>query len=270
MEQQVLAGFARSSFSYAGLVHDVYRAGAGPAVIVIHEMPGVHPGVVAFARRLVDAGYTVYLPSLVGRPGEPHSSAAIRRSVARACVAREFAMLTDRTSGVVTWLRALAARAFAECGGVGVVGMCFSGGFALATALEPAVVAAVVSQPALPAPIGRRRRAALGLAPDDQRRIQQRAQDDGLCVLGLRFTRDRQSPPERFETLRRTLGTAFESIEIDSSPGNPHGIPENAHSVLTVDLVDEPGHPTRDALDRVMALFAERLGPRPARSADAS
>lgn len=262
MEQvDVLAGFERSSVTHDGRTHDVYRAGAGPAVLVIHEIPGIHPGVVEFARRLIDAGYTTYLPSLVGRPGGPHDSAAIRRSVLRVCVAREFTMLTDRTSRVVTWLRALAAQASAECGGVvGVVGMCFSGGFALATALEPAVAAAVLSQPALPVPIGRCGGAALGLDPDDRLRIADRARD-GLCVLGLRFTGDKMSPPERFDTLRSTLGTAFEPIEIDSAPGNPHGIAENAHSVLTVDLVDEPGHPTRDALDRVLAFLAERLKP---------
>ena len=129
----------------------------------------------------------------------------------------------------------------------------------VATAPDPGVVGVVMSQPALPAPIGRHGRAALGLGPDDRERIAQRAQD-GLCVLGLRFTHDKQSPPERFETLRRTLGEAFESIEIDSSPGNPAGIPEHAHSVLTVDLVDEPGHPTRDALDRVLAFLEARLG----------
>jgi hypothetical protein len=82
-----------------------------------------------------------------------------------------------------------------------------------------------------------------------------------LCVLGLRFSADKGSPPERFAALRRELGTAFEGIEIDSSPGNPNGIPQNAHSVLTIELVDQPGHPTREALDRVLAFLAERLAP---------
>jgi hypothetical protein len=66
-------------------------------------------------------------------------------------------------------------------------------------------------------------------------------------------------PGERFETLRRELGDAFVAVEIDSSPGNPHGIPKDAHSVLTAHLVDEPGHPTRDALDQVLTLFRTRL-----------
>jgi dienelactone hydrolase len=176
------------------------------------------------------------------------------------CVAAEFTKLADGTSPVVGWLRALAASAFGECGGpgVGVVGMCFTGGFALATALEPSVVASVMSQPILPAPIGQRGRAALGLDAEDLSMITARADDD-LRVLGLRFTNDRGCPPERFETLRARLGTSFEGIEIDSSPGNAAGIAPSAHAVLTVSLVDEPGHPTRVALDRVLALLAERL-----------
>ncbi|HEX2808020.1 MAG TPA: dienelactone hydrolase family protein [Kineosporiaceae bacterium] len=98
---------------------------------------GLHPGVVEFAQRLIDAGYTVFLPSLFGRPGEPFSNAAIRRSVAGVCISREFTILADSTSRVATWLRALAAMALGECdgAGAGVVGMCFTGGFALATAL---------------------------------------------------------------------------------------------------------------------------------------
>jgi dienelactone hydrolase len=133
----------------------VYRAGTGPAVIVIHEIPGIHPGMLTFAQRLLAAGYTVYLPSLFGRPGEPFGAGPLLRSVLRVCVSREFAILADRTSPVVTWLRALAAKAYRDCGGpgVGAIGMCLTGGFALAMAVEPAVLAPVVSQPGLPAPL---------------------------------------------------------------------------------------------------------------------
>lgn len=259
-QNDALAGFDRSTFAYAGRTHDVFRAGSGPAVIVIHEIPGLHPGVIDLGQRLIDAGFSVYLPSLFGRPGGALTGAAIRRSIAQVCVSREFALVTNRTSRVATWLRALAAQALADCGGpgVGVVGMCFTGGFALATAVEPAVLAAVMSQPALPAPIGHRGRAALGLDDGDVRAVQQRVQE-GLCVLGLRFTNDRGCPAERFETLRRLLGDAFEGMEIDSSPGNPNGIPANAHAVLTVELVDEPGHPTRAALDRVLTFLTRQL-----------
>lgn len=136
--------------------------------------------------------------------------------------------------------------------------MCLTGGFALAMAVQPDVLAPVVSQPSLPAPLSRRKRAGLGLAADDLATIKERAQN-GLCVLGLRFSNDKGCPAERFGTLRRALGDAFERIEIDSSPGNPFAIATGAHAVLTVDLVDRPGHPTGEALDRVLALLDERL-----------
>src|SRR6266851_10522143 len=255
-------GFTLTSFAHEGREHDVYWAGPWPAVIVIHELPGLQRGVTAFGQRLVDAGFTVYLPSLFGRPGEPYGGRELLRSMSRVCVSREFLLLADRTSPVATWLRALAAKAHAECGGpgVGALGMCFTGGYALAMAVEPAVLAPVLSQPGMPAPLTARKRAALGLDPADLATVKART-SDGLCVLGLRFSADRGSPSERFATLRRELGENFEAIEIDSSPGNPHGIRQRAHSVLTEDLVDTPGHPTRAALDRVMDFFAERLLP---------
>ena len=258
--RQIGPEFQAFDFTHDRRTYEVFRGGSGPAVLVLHEIPGLHPGVVDFARRLIAAGYTVYLPSLFGRPAAPPSGREVARTMLHVCVAREFTKLADRTSPVIGWLRALAASAFAECGGpgVGVVGMCFTGGFALATALEPSVVASVMSQPAMPGPIGKRGRAALGLDAEDLSTITARAKD-GLRVLGLRFTNDRGCPPERFETLRTTLGPSFEGIEIDSSPGNAAGIEPSAHAVLTISLVDEPGHPTRVALDRVLAFLAEQL-----------
>lgn len=259
-EACTVAGFECIQLAFEDRLYDVYRAGSGPGVVVIHDMPGLHPGVVEFGRILVAAGFTVYLPSLFGRVGAPPTRRETLRSVARVCFAREFRILADRTSPVVAPLRGLAARAYEECGGrgVGAVGMCFTGGFALAMAVEPSILASVLSQPGLPAPLGERRRAALGLDAQDLARVKQRANDD-LRVLGLRFTADRGCPAERFQTLRRELGESFEGVEIDSSPGNEFGIPSRAHSVLTVDLVDEPGHPTRMARDRVVAFLGQRL-----------
>jgi dienelactone hydrolase len=253
-------GFDQVSFTHQGRPHPVYRAGTGPAVIVIHEIPGIHPGMVTFAQRLLQAGYTVYLPSLFGWPGQPASTGAVLGSILRVCVTREFAILADRTSPVVTWLRALAATAHRECGGpgVGAIGMCLTGGFALAMAVDPTVLAPVASQPGLPAPLTAAKRAGVGLDPADLAQVKART-GRGLCVLGLRFSADRGCPAERFATLGRELGEGFEAIEVDSSPGNPYGIPARAHAVLTVDLVDEAGHPTRAALDRVLAFLDQRL-----------
>lgn len=187
--------FRAFDFTHDRRTYEVFRGGSGSAVLVLHEIPGLHPGVVDFARRLIAAGYTVYLPSLYGRPAAPANGREILRSIVQVCVAREFTKLADRTSPVVGWLRALAASAHRECGGpgVGVVGMCFTGGFALATALEPSVVASVMSQPVMPAPIGKRGRAALGMDAQDLSTIAERT-SDGLRVLGLRFTNDRGCP----------------------------------------------------------------------------
>jgi hypothetical protein len=130
----------------------------------------------------------------------------------------------------------------------------------LAMAVDQAVLAPVLSQPGLPAPLSARTRAALGLDASDLAQVKART-GGGLCVLGLRFSADRGCPAERFQRLRRELGDAFEAIEVDSSPANPYGIPSRAHAVLTVDLVDEPGHPTRVALDRVLGFLDQRLHP---------
>jgi len=230
-------------------------------VIVIHEIPGLHPGVVAFGRRLIAAGMTVYMPSLFGDPGREVSGGYTLASIARACVSREFATwATRKTSPIVEWLRALARHAHLACGGrgVGAIGMCLTGGFALAMMVDDVMIAPVLSQPSLPFPITGRHRRDLGVSDADLVKIRARCAT-GTPVMGLRFTGDRASPGERFARLREELGNRFVAIEIDSSRGNAAGVPRNAHSVVTQHLVDEPGHPTRVALDRVIAFFRERL-----------
>jgi len=258
-----LEGYTHTTFASHRKIRDVYRTGSGPAVIVISEIPGITPRVAEFGRRVAAIGCTAWLPSLFGEPGRAPSTGYILRSVAPACVSAEFAAFaTNRASPVTVWLRALAQHAHEECGGpgVGVVGMCLTGGFALAMMVDDIVVAPVLSQPSLPFPVGRTRRRDLGISPTDLARVKHRCADEaGLCVLGLRFTGDRASPPERFQRLRDELGDRFVSVEIDSSPGNPHGHPKNAHSVLTEHLQDREGTPTRDALDRVLDLFRTKL-----------
>src|SRR6266508_6056558 len=240
-----LPGFQESTFTHDGVSRPVFRAGAGPAVIVIHELPGLHPEAITFGRRVVDAGFTVYMPSLFGTPGRPFGWGYTLRSISRACVAREFVtMAADRTSPITGWLRKLAADAHADCGGpgVGAVGMCFTGGFALGMMVDETMLAPVLSQPSLPFPIGNKRKAGLGISDADLARVKERAAQ-GACLLGLRFTADPAVPAERFEALRRELGDAFVAVEIDSSRGNEYGIKRRAQSGLKLDLVDEPGHP---------------------------
>ncbi len=254
--------YERSSFTQDGKTRDVFRKGAGPAVVVIAEMPGITPLVVQFADRVVDIGCTAVLPHLFGEPGRPLTVGYGLSSMVPACISRDFAAFaTRKTSPVIDWLRALAAHEHEVCGGpgVGVVGMCFTGGFALAMAVDDAVLAPVLSQPSLPFPLTKRHRQDLGLSDTDLERVKHRCANDGLCVLALRFSNDRLVPAERFARLHRELGDAFVGVEIDSSPGNPWGHPTAAHSVLTLHLKDEPGQPTRDALDKVLDLYRTKL-----------
>ncbi|MGP0031692.1 MAG: dienelactone hydrolase family protein [Acidimicrobiales bacterium] len=257
-----LEGFTQESFEADGKRRDIYRAGSGPAVIVISEMPGITPLVAAFARKVVAAGCTAVMPRLFGDPGRPPSAGYAVQSLGPACVSREFAAFAlKKTSPVTVWLRRLAAAEHQRCGGpgVGVVGMCFTGGFALAMMVDDVVLAPVLSQPSLPFPLSKRFKADVGISDADLARVKERTAD-GACLLGLRFSNDPFCFPGRFATLRRELGDAFIAVEIDSAPGNPHGHPKAAHSVLTEHLQDREGTPTRAALDQTLTFFRERLG----------
>ena len=257
-----LQGFEHTTFTAEGDSRAVYRTGSGPAVIVISEIPGITPNVARFARFVADAGFTAVMPHVFGDDGRAVSNGYAAGSLARACISREFTVLAlGKTSPITTWLRALATHEHGRCGGpgVGAVGMCFTGGFALGMMVDDVVLAPVLSQPSLPFPVSKAHRRSIGVSEADTRRIQERALA-GTCVLGFRFTGDKLSPPERFEHLRELLGDAFVAVELDSSPGNPHGHRKTAHSVLTEDLDDRPGTPTRAALDQVLEFFAKRLG----------
>lgn len=243
-----LAGWERQSFTAAGFTRDTYRRGGGPGVIVIHELPGITPSVIRFATDVVDRGFTVVMPDLVGTPGRDLSVPYLAASSLRMCVANEFTTWAlDRTSPIVAWLRALARRLHGDVGGpgVGAVGMCFSGGFALAMMVDDTMVAPVLSQPSLPLARGRGRGAGnLGLSPDDAAEVARRAAE-GCRVLGLRFTGDRLVGDDRFADLRDLLGDAFVAVELPSSG-------RRDHSVLTEQRDDA-------AVEQVLDFLTARL-----------
>ncbi|GAA4107803.1 dienelactone hydrolase family protein [Knoellia locipacati] len=265
------ADFAREDFTRRGVTHEILRSGSGPAVIVIAEIPGVTPKVLDFARRVRDLGLTVVLPVLFGTVGhDPNpdsagrlgSATAMARAGARICVSREFTLLaTGRTSPVVPWLRDLAAAEHQRCGGpgVGAVGMCVTGGFALAMATDERVLAPVLAQPSLPLGLTPWQRRSIDTSPEELAVVAARCAA-GLTVLGLRFEGDRLAPPERFAFLDRVLGDGFVAIPLPDGSANPDGVMA-PHSTLTEHLVDVPGEPTREALDRVLDLFRTRLLP---------
>lgn len=258
-----LTDFDQRTFTFDEVTRTVFTAGSGPAVVVMAEMPGITPAVARFARKVVDVGCTVWMPDLFGVAGRPPSAVAYARSLVPACVARDFAAFAAGiTSPVVGWLRALAGEAHAECGGpgVGAVGMCFTGGFALGMMVDDRMIAPVLSQPSLPIVVPWRRSNAseVGLSDADRAEVARRAAQ-GVCVLGLRFTADPLVPAQRFAALSDLLGDAFVAVEIDSSPGNPHELGRRAHSVLTEELSDDPTHPTAVALDEVLTFLSSRL-----------
>lgn len=249
-------------FTGAGYTHDVYRKGAGPGVLLIPEVPGVHPGVLGLGNHLVDNGFTVAIPSLFGEPGKPATLGYALATLARACVTREFAgFATNKQRPVSQFLRALARdlNASTPGKGIGVIGQCFTGGFALAAAVDDSVLAPVVSQPTIPVALGAARRRNPGLSESELATVAHRCANDGLCALGLRFSEDKMSPADRFVTLKERLGDAFEVIEIDSAPGNAGGFGKMAHSVLTDEVREVDGQPAYEARKRVVEFLAQRL-----------
>jgi dienelactone hydrolase len=245
----VLTGWERSSFTAAGYTRDVYRRGTGPGVVVVHEIPGITPKVTEFANELADAGFTVLMPSLVGTPGREVSNGYLASSMVKVCISREFThWALNQTSPIIGWLRALARNLHQELGGpgVGAVGMCFSGGFALAMMVDDFMVAPVLSQPSLPFAVGGKERGSdLNLSPDDALVIARRA-SEGCQVLGLRFTGDKLVG-DRFQSLRNLLGDSFIAVELPSQA-------KNDHSVLTEQRDDA-------SVQRVLQFFRDKLGP---------
>ncbi|MFM0007081.1 dienelactone hydrolase family protein [Paraburkholderia dipogonis] len=242
----------------------VHISGKGPAVIVIPEVPGISPHVARFARWVRDAGFTVYMPSLYGRDGEPIDLEVGQAIFKRLCVSAEFrAFGAGGSSPVTKWLRALAKLAHEECGGpgVGAIGMCFSGNFALSMMLEPAMLAPVFSQPALPLDDD----AGLEIAPEELKVVKARLEKEDLTVMAYRFEGDRFCKSQRFAAYEEALGDRFIGRVLPDSAAN-RDVPEffekvvqTPHNVVTVHLIDQEGQPTTKARDEILDFFRARL-----------
>jgi dienelactone hydrolase len=263
-EDDPLDDFAHREITLDGVTRIVHVAGAGPAVIVMAEMPGISPHVARFGRWVRDAGFTVYMPSLFGRDGAVARAEEGLAVYQQACVSAEFrAFAANASSPVTQWLRALARQAHRECGGpgVGAIGMCFTGNFALSMMLEPAMLAPVLSQPSLPL----KDRGGLEIAPEELAAVRQRLERDDLTVLAYRFEGDRFCRAERFAAYAEALGGRFIARVLPDSAANTDVPPFFAqyvpcpHSVVTVHLIDEAGQPTLAARDEILSFFAHRL-----------
>jgi len=236
-------GWVLGQHTASGVTHPTYRKGTGAGVIVISEIPGITEDVITFSEEVVGQGFTVVMPHLFGTVVSPDSTLAVMGSLRQACINREFnKMRLQQTSPIADWLRSLARELHAELGGpgVGALGMCFTGGFALAMMVDDSVAAPVLAQPSLPFPVGRARAADLNLSPADLSKVKERAAG-GCQVLGLRYTGD-LAVGTRFDTLTRELGDAFIRVEF----------PGRKHSTLTA-------HRQQEGVDRVLAFFREKL-----------
>jgi dienelactone hydrolase len=236
----------------------VFVSGAGPAVIVMTELPGITPNVARFARWVRDAGFTVYMPNLFGDAGAPGGPIRTACAAIQICISREFHLLNSYSSGpIADWLRGLAVVAHDESGGkgVGAIGMCVTGNFALSMMLEPVMLAPVLSQPSLPFA----NRAGMHIGHDELRAVRDRLHREDLTVRAYRFRGDRICRAERFTAYQAALGERFVPTVIEDEYAKKYKGRNNPHSVLTKHLIDEKGQPTRQALDEILEFFSERL-----------
>lgn len=247
--------FQHFEHSFQNIVHRVYMAGEGPAILLMHELPGMIPECIRFAERLIDQGFTVYMPLLFGKPGEK----APLKFFAQLCISKEFYLLAhNQTSPIVDWLRDLCKRMYAEKGGkgVGAIGMCLTGSFVIPLLLEPCVLAPVASQPSLPIGFGKKAKTAFACSDSDLQAAKKRT-EEGIQIKAYRFSKDWISPKERIQTYRDFFGDALLDVELDSS--QQQAFKKGCHSVFTGDFVDEPGHPTVEALNDLIRFYKEKL-----------
>jgi dienelactone hydrolase len=240
-----LDSWTRGQHTHDSTMHPTYRKGTGPGVIVVHEVPGITPEVIGFAEDVVDAGFTVVMPHLFGEPEAPMNALTVARTMSRVCISREFTKLaTGESTPVAGWLRSLARELHAELGGpgVGAIGMCFTGGFALAMMVDPSVAAPVVAQPSAPFAVSPGRSRDLNLSPADLTTVKERAAA-GCEVLGLRYRKD-PAVGKRFERLTEEIGDKFIRVELEG----------RGHSTVTAQRQQE-------AVDRVLSFFGEKLAP---------
>lgn len=230
-----------------GVSYDILTTGTGPGVLVLHELPGLSEECLTLGRDLAEAGMSAHLPVFYQRGWHQTPLGALRLF----CLRREFFVwVMGQTSPIATWIREAAAEVEQRCRhpGVGVVGMCMTGGLALASLTQERVAAAVSSQPTLPLPLCKRARADLGLSPSDVQKIVRRRPP----ILALRFQDDRMCPTERLESIKAT----FPAAAIRCVPGK-------GHSVLTRHLRrTDHDHPAMQALREVVQFLSEHLGVR--------
>ena len=230
--------------------HDIYHRGVGAPIILVQELPGIGQETLALADRLVNGGFEVIMPHLFGPIGRTSMGGNLGRVL---CLRKEFSVLAaNRSSPIVDWLRLLCREVRQNRGvdGVGVIGMCLTGNFAISLIADNSVLAAVSSQPAMPF--------------FKQGELHMSAAD----ISDIRDALDRKGPMRVLRFEDDPLCTQVKSEGINKAFNDPDvtrvkeiTLPGKGHSVLTLDFVDEVGHPTQAALADVLQYFSEQLKP---------
>jgi dienelactone hydrolase len=240
--------FAATCDNGTRISHDVYRRGSGAPVVIIQELPGIGPETMRLADEFVERGFTVVLPHLFGPLEKVSTGGNLLRVF---CMRREFSLFeSNRSSPIVDWLKALCRdiKAQGRHKGVGVIGMCLTGNFAISLMGDDSVLAAVSAQPSMPL----MKASELHMSAED--------------IAGIRRRIDATAPMHAYRFEGDPICNATKYQAIDGAFNNDgvtrvvtHTLPGKGHSVLTLDFVDEQGHPTRDALNSILAYFATQL-----------
>lgn len=217
-------------------------------MVLIQELPGIGKETLRLADRLIESGFKVVMPHLFG----PLERTSIIGNMARVfCLHREFRIFqANQSSPIIDWLRALCRKVRGEekTKGVGVIGMCLTGNFAISLMGDDSVLASVASQPALPA----FKQDALHMSPQEVDATKKRI-DETAPMLALRFEGDPGVTAAKFNCIHQAFNEENnERVRLKTLPGK-------GHSVLTLDFVDQEGHPTYQALQEVIAYFSNQL-----------
>jgi len=249
-----ISNYSRTRFdaqtSYGDTIsHDIYRRGAGAPIVLLQELPGIGQETLSLADELVNAGFEVVMPHLFGPLGKTSVAGNLARVM---CLRKEFHLMSrDRSSPITDWIRLLCRNVRDESGidGVGVIGMCLTGNFAITLIGDESVLAAVASQPAMPF----FRQGELHMSPADISQSRQALDSKGPMRV-LRFENDPLCTAQKSECIHRSFNDDASRVQEITLPGK-------GHSVLTLDFVDKAGHPTREALNHVIAYFTQQLKP---------
>lgn len=266
-----LSDYTQFAFSSDGYRHCVYHAGEPehPPLLLMSEIAGFSPGLLQFSRRLIAAGFHVYVPWLFGR----FAQRAPIRNAARLCISREFAHLRAGTPApVASWLRSLAShisRNHGDCH-IGAIGMCLTGAFVIPLVLSPHVRAAVAAQPAVPCslpfamfsirtPTSMR---ALNVHDDDISKARERLAAGEAHMLVLRARADRICPAEKIDRMRAEFPVGLRTQEY-GEPSSRNCLGQFPHALFTrehrIAPDAPPGHWAHDAFADLVAFFKQHL-----------